>query len=40
MTDITRTDSSVTIGDRVTYEWGARKRPYVHPLRTPAGAAR
>ncbi len=37
MTETTGTDTSVTIGDRVTYEWGARKRPYVHPLRTPAG---
>ncbi len=37
MTEIDRTDSSVTIADRVTYEWGARKRPYVHPLSTPAG---
>lgn len=37
MTDATRSDTAVTIADRVTYEWGARKRPYVHPLRTPAG---
>lgn len=37
MTEIARTDTSLTIGDRVTYQWGARKRPHVHPLRTPAG---
>lgn len=37
MTDIERTDTAVTVDDRFTYEWGARKRPYVHPLRTPAG---
>lgn len=27
----------ITIDDRLTYEFGARKRPYVHPLATPAG---
>jgi hypothetical protein len=37
MTAIERTDTAVTVDGRFTYEWGARKRPYVHPLRTPAG---
>lgn len=37
MTDVEATDTAIVIGDRVTYEWGARKRPFVHPLRTPAG---
>jgi hypothetical protein len=37
MTEIERTDTAVTVDGRWTYEWGARKRPYVHPLRTPAG---
>lgn len=37
MTAIERTDTSITVDGRVTYEWGARKRPFVHPLRTPAG---
>jgi len=34
---VERTETAITVDDRVTYEWGARKRPYVHPLRTPAG---
>jgi hypothetical protein len=37
MTEVVRTDTAVTVDGRWTYEWGARKRPYVHPLRTPAG---
>lgn len=37
MTQVQHTDTAVTLDDRVTYEWGARKRPFVHPLRTPAG---
>ncbi|HAS12601.1 MAG TPA: hypothetical protein DCS55_19145 [Acidimicrobiaceae bacterium] len=37
MTEVSRTPSAITVDDRATYEWGARKRPYVHPLRTPAG---
>jgi hypothetical protein len=30
-------DGAVTVADRWTYQWGARRRPFVHPLRTPAG---
>jgi hypothetical protein len=30
-------DESTTIADRWTYHWGASRRPFVHPLRTPAG---
>ncbi len=30
-------EGSVTVADRWTYEWGARKRPFLHPVRTPAG---
>lgn len=37
MTDIVRSDTAITVDDRWTYEWGARKRPHIHPLRTPAG---
>jgi hypothetical protein len=30
--------AAITIGDgHVTYEWAARKRPFIHPLATPAG---
>lgn len=29
--------TSITVDDRVTYVWGARRRPMVHPLATPAG---
>ena len=28
---------AVTFGDRWTYDWAARKKPAIHPLRTPAG---
>ena len=31
------TDESTTVADRWTYHWGASRRPFVHPLRTPAG---
>jgi len=31
------TDRDVTVTDRWTYVWGARRRPFVHPLRTPSG---
>ena len=30
-------EGTVTFGDRWTYDWGARKKPAIHPLRTPAG---
>jgi hypothetical protein len=30
-------DGTVTVAGRWTYHWGARKRPFVHPLTTPAG---
>ena len=30
-------EGSVTIAERWTYEWGARKKPAIHPLRSPAG---
>jgi hypothetical protein len=29
--------SPITLGGRATYAWAARKRPFVHPVRTPAG---
>lgn len=29
--------TTVTFGDRWSYDWAARKRPAIHPLRTPAG---
>lgn len=34
---VTWADGAVTVDDRWTYHWGARRRPFVHPLRTPAG---
>jgi hypothetical protein len=30
-------EGAVGIGDLWTYRWGARKRPFVHPVRTPGG---
>ena len=30
-------DSPITLGDRWSYDWAARKKPAIHPLRTPAG---
>ena len=30
-------DGATTVAGCWTYHWGARRRPYVHPLRTPAG---
>ncbi len=30
-------DGTVTVADRFTYAWGDRRRPRIHPLRTPAG---
>ncbi len=37
MSTVGHGEGSVTVAGCWTYEWGARKRPYVHPLRTPAG---
>jgi hypothetical protein len=31
------TDDAVTVAGRWTYVWGAKRRPFVHPLTTPAG---
>jgi hypothetical protein len=35
--DVQPTDREITIADRWTYVWGARRRPFIHPLRTPSG---
>jgi len=32
------TDDRVTIADRWTYVWGARRRPFIHPLRSAGGS--
>lgn len=29
--------ATLTLGDRWTYDWAARKKPAIHPVRTPAG---
>lgn len=31
-------ESTVTVAERWTYDWGARKKPAIHPLRAPSGA--
>jgi hypothetical protein len=31
------TDTDVAVRDRWTYAWNARRRPFIHPLRTPSG---
>ncbi len=31
------TDTAVVLDGLVTYEWAARKRPYLHPVATPSG---
>ena len=36
-TSVEKTETGITVGGSWTYEWGARKRPYLHPVRTPAG---
>lgn len=36
-TSVVHGDGEVTVGDRWTYAWGARRRPFLHPVRTPAG---
>ncbi len=30
-------EGPITLGDRWTYDWAARKKPAIHPVRTPAG---
>src|SRR6185369_6662053 len=37
VTTVERTATTVTIGGAWTYEWAQRRRPFIHPLRTPAG---
>jgi hypothetical protein len=37
MIDFELTDHDVTVDDRWTYVWSARRRPFVHPLTTPSG---
>jgi hypothetical protein len=32
------TDDALSIADRWTYVWGARRRPFFHPVRSPDGA--
>jgi len=36
-TSIEWTDADVTVGGLWTYAWAARRRPFLHPVRTPAG---
>ena len=41
MTDtvlVEHTDDALEVGGLWTYRWGARKRPHLHPVRTPGGA--
>ena len=41
MTDtvpVEHTDDALDVGGLWTYRWGARKRPHLHPVRTPGGA--
>lgn len=35
---VDHTDDAVTVAGRWTYRWGARRRPNLHPVTTPAGA--
>ncbi|MCU1352955.1 MAG: hypothetical protein JWM05_2164 [Acidimicrobiales bacterium] len=37
MTDVTHDDGALTVAGSWTYQWGARKRPALHPVHTPAG---
>ncbi len=37
MTTVEWTDDDVTVDGRWTYAWANRKRPYIHPVTTPAG---
>ena len=36
-TSVEWTDADVTVGGLWTYAWAARRRPFLHPVRTPAG---
>ena len=41
MTDtvpVEHTDDALDVGGLWTYRWGARRRPHLHPVRTPGGA--
>ena len=35
---VEHTDDALEVGGLWTYRWGARKRPHLHPVRTPGGA--
>jgi hypothetical protein len=35
--EVTNTEDALHVGDLWTYRWGARKRPHLHPVSTPAG---
>lgn len=37
MTEIEQSDDAVTVDGRWTYAWADRRRPHLHPVRTPAG---
>ena len=36
-TSVEEGDGQVTVGGRWTYHWGASRRPFLHPVATPAG---
>lgn len=36
-TSLERSSESITVGGRWTYHWGAKRRPFIDPLRTMAG---
>lgn len=36
-TTVEHGDGTVTLGEAWTYHWGDRRRPHIHPLRSPAG---
>lgn len=35
--DLAWSDDAVVVAGRWTYQWGDRKRPFIHPVTTPAG---
>jgi hypothetical protein len=37
MIDFELTDRDLTVDSHWTYVWSARRRPFIHPLRTPSG---
>lgn len=37
MTAIEQTEGTITVADRWTYDWAARKKPALHPVRAPGG---